>query len=292
VTNQPTELAAPAQERPRLLSDEGTGRRVLVILALVIGTLVLGHIVRYVYAAIYYNVLEIWHPITAGYHHLIPNATWRHEGRYAIEGLYAGASIQIVFYNFARHWPPKKAGFFSRWVCRPLLIPNQRLPKQTLWCLALSWFWMIVFAAPVFLLGIWLLTISHTNSNQIGHVSTLPVWIHADQTLLTTWQQPLLGFACSFIGARMVVKGTAFHFQRLIIKERLEAGRTKPAWWMHIFPFLRWRFDWEREHWHGEVDQNQHSTKHRAITALSILVFAFLAYEGWHILTYLKPPWR
>jgi hypothetical protein len=144
------------QDRPRLLSDEPGFRRVVIIVALLVGTFVLGHIVRYVYAAIYYNVLEIWHPITRAYHHLIPNATWRHEGRYAIEGLYTGASVQIVFYNFARHWPPKRPGWYARWVCRPLLIPSQRLPEQTLWCLALSWFWMIVFAAPVFLLGIWL----------------------------------------------------------------------------------------------------------------------------------------
>ena len=84
--------------------------------------------------------------------------------------------------------------------------PIVRLPGQTLWCLALSWFWMIVFAAPVFLLGIWLLTVSRTNSNQIGHTISLPLWIHADQSLLATWQQPLLGFVCSFIGARMVVR--------------------------------------------------------------------------------------
>jgi hypothetical protein len=90
----------------------------------------------------------------------------------------------------------------------------------------------------------------------------------------------------------MVVKGTAFHAQRLIIKERLEGAHATPAWWMHIFPFLRWRFAWEREHWHGELEQNQHSALHRTITALCILIFAFLAYEGWHILTYLRPPWR
>jgi hypothetical protein len=29
-----------------------------------------------------------------------------------------------------------------------------------------------------------------------------------------------------------------------------------------------------------------------AILALCVLVFALLAYEGWHILTYLKPPWE
>jgi hypothetical protein len=166
-----------------------------------------------------------------------------------------------------------------------------QLAQQTLWCLAVSWFWMIVFATPAFLLGIWILTITHTNSNQIGHTVTVPTWIHADETLLTTWQQPVLGFICSFIGARMVVKGTAFHVQRLIIKERLEGGRTGPAWWMHIFPFLRWRFDWERDHWHGELEQNQHTLLHRTITGICVLIFAFLAYEGWHILTYLSPPW-
>jgi hypothetical protein len=284
-------VPAQAGERPKLLRDQPGRTRVAIIVALLAGIFVLGHIVRYDYAAIYYNLLETWRPLTGGYHHLVPNATWRHEGRYAIEGLYTGASIQIVFYNFARHWPPKQPGWFARRVCRPLLIPNQRLPEQTLWCLALSWLWMIVFAAPAFLLGIWLLTITRSNSNQIAGAITLPSWLHADQSLLTVWQQPVLGFVCSFIGARMVVKGTAFHFQRLIIKERLEGGKTSPAWWMPIFPFLRWRFDWEREHWRGQLE-NQHTVLHRAITGLCILAFAFLAYEGWHILTYLKPPWE
>jgi hypothetical protein len=60
---------------------------------------------------------------------------------------------------------------------------------------------------------------------------------------------------------------------------------------MYIFPFLHWRFDWERDHWRGELEQNQHTAAHRAILAVCILLFALLAYEGWHILTYLKPPW-
>jgi hypothetical protein len=286
-------MGAPTAEasRPRLLTDEPAGRRVLITVALLAGIFVLGHIVRYVNAALYYNILEIWRPITRAYHHLIPNSTWRHEGRYALEGLYAGAAVQVVFYNFARHWPPKPADWYARWVARPLLIPNQRLPDQTLWCLALSWFWMIVFAAPVFLLGIWLLTVTHSNADQIGHTITLPSWLHADESLLTTWQQPVLGFLCSFVGARTVVKGTAYHFQRLIIKERLEGGHTRPAWWMHIFPFLRWRFEWDRDHWRGQLEQNQHTLLHRTITGLCVLAFAYLAYEGWHILTYLRPPW-
>lgn len=281
-----------AASRPRLLTDEPAGRRVLLLAALLAGILVLGHIVRYVDAAVYYNVLETWHPITSTYHQVISNSTWRHDGRYALEGLYAGAAVQVVFYNFARHWPPRQPDWFARRICRPLLIPSQRLPDQTLWCLALSWFWMIVFAAPAFVLGIWLLTITHLNASQIGQTVTLPTWIHADQDVLTKWQQPLLGFLCSFVGARTVVKGTAYHFQRLIINEGLEGGHTKPAWWMHIFPFLRWRFEWDRDHWHGRLEENQHTVVHRLITGLCIVVFILLAYEGWYILTYLKPPWR
>ena len=102
----------------------------MLVVALLAGTFVLGHIVRYDYAAIYYNLLELWRPVTAGYHHLVPNATWRHEGRYAIEGLYSGASVQIVFYNFARRWPPKPPGWFARRVCRPLLIPMSGCPGR------------------------------------------------------------------------------------------------------------------------------------------------------------------
>jgi hypothetical protein len=40
---------------------------------------------------------------------------------------------------------------------------------------------MIVFAALVFLPGIWLVTISNINPNQIGQTITLPVRPHADQ---------------------------------------------------------------------------------------------------------------
>ena len=87
---QRTGLGAPARERPKLLSDQPRGARVVLVAALLAGTFVLGHIVRYDYAAIYYNLLELWHPVTAGYHHLVPDATWRHEGRYAVEGLYSG----------------------------------------------------------------------------------------------------------------------------------------------------------------------------------------------------------
>jgi hypothetical protein len=57
-------------------------------------------------------------------------------------------------------------------------------------------------------------------------------------------------------------------------------------------PIVHWRFDRERDRWHGELEQNQHTTAHRAILALCILLFALLAFEGWHILTYLKPPWE
>ena len=54
-------------------------------------------------------------------------------------------------------------------------------------------------------------------------------------------------------------------------------------------PFLHWRFEWERDHWDGRIEQ-QHTAVHRAITGLAVLAIAFLAFEGWHVLTYLKPP--
>jgi hypothetical protein len=43
---------------------------------------------------------------------------------------------------------------------------------------------------------------------------------------------------------------------------------------MYIFPFLHWRFDWERDHWHGELEQNQHTAAHLAVLALCVLLFA------------------
>lgn len=104
---QRTGLGPAAPQQPKLLSDQPRGARVGLVVAPLAGTFVLGHIVRYDYVAIYYNRLELWRPATAAYHHLIPNALWRHEGRYAVEGLYSGASVQVVFYNFARRWPPK-----------------------------------------------------------------------------------------------------------------------------------------------------------------------------------------
>ena len=80
-------VPAQAGERPKLLRDQPGRTRVAIIVALLAGIFVLGHIVRYDYAAIYYILLQTWRPITREYHDLIPNAVWRPEGRYAIEGL-------------------------------------------------------------------------------------------------------------------------------------------------------------------------------------------------------------
>jgi len=67
-----------------------------------------------------------------------------------------------------------------------------------------------------------------------------------------------------------VVKAPTYHFQRLIIKAGLEGGHASPAWWMRIFPFLRWRFEWDRDHWHGELEENQHTALSRAALALAV----------------------
>ena len=52
------------------------------------------------------------------------------------------------------------------------------------------------------------------------------------------------------------------------------------AWWVRTRDFLNARV--------GPIP----TALHRAILALGIVVFAFLAYEGWHILTYLSTPWQ
>jgi hypothetical protein len=78
---------------------------VLVLAALLAGIFVLGHIVRYVNAALYFNVRQTWGPITRAFHDVGPDSTWRQQGRYSIEGLYAGASV------------PTRSGTPSR--CRP-----------------------------------------------------------------------------------------------------------------------------------------------------------------------------
>lgn len=80
--------------------------RVVIVVALPAGTFVLGHIVRYDYAAIYFNLPEIW---TSHHGGLSSPGPQRHlAARYAVEGRYSGVSVQIVFYNFARHWPPSR----------------------------------------------------------------------------------------------------------------------------------------------------------------------------------------
>jgi hypothetical protein len=40
----------------------------------------------------------------------------------------------------------------------------------------------------------------------------------------------------------------------------------------------------------GQIAAN--AAGERACSFMCILLFAFSAYEGWHILTYLKPPWE
>jgi hypothetical protein len=264
---------AAAETAPR----PARGVRVVIVVALSAGTFVLGHIVRYDYAAIYFNLPEIRTSHHGGLsspgpqRHLAARGTVR--GRGPVQRRLGPDRVLQLRPALAT----KPPGWFARRVCRPLLIRHERPPRQTLWCLALSWWWIIVFAAPVFLLGIWLLTVSRLNSNQIGETITGGVAARRPE--------PAHHPAAARARLRVLVprrphRGQGHRIPLPAADHQGAAGRQAHQAGVvdvHIFPFLRWRFDWDRAHWHGELEQNQHTVLHRTILAMGILLFALLA---------------
>jgi hypothetical protein len=292
----------PGVDRPRLLSDIPASRRIGILVALAVGGLILGHVVRYDWAAVYYNALETNAAVTAAWHGFLSVAWQRHLARFGVEGLYTSAVVQAIFYGIKR-WPPRAAGAWTRYVKRYLLVPSDRLPDQTLWCLALSWLWIIVWAIPLGVLITLILDVTGTGNQPLTiSLATVSPLLRSDVSL-ANWQQPILGFALGFIASRHVIKGTAFHFQRLVIKQTLEARDTRgrpllPApVWMRLFPYLRWRYEWSArrvQSGHMRIGSNRvwshpraQRRFHMAMGALGLLAWLVLTYQGWHILTYL-----
>lgn len=289
-------------DRPRLLSDVATRDRLGILIALAIGGVILGHVVRYDWAALYYNALETNAAVTAAWHSFLSVDWQRHLARFGVEGLYTSAVVQGVFYGIKR-WPPKRAGAWTRYVKRYLLVPSDRLPEQTLWCLALSWLWIIVWAIPLGVAITLILDLTNLGNQPLTiNLNSINPLLRSDVSL-ANWQQPILGFALGFIASRHVIKGTAFHFQRLVIKQTLEARdtRDKPLLprpgWMRLFPYLAWRYEWSARRvqagkmrigfnrvWHNQQAQRRF---HMAMGALGLLAWLALTYQGWHILTYL-----
>jgi hypothetical protein len=293
-------------DRPRLLSDLDSGERLGIIAALAVGGVILSHIVRYDWAAIYFNAVEpggivsyFYAGITNAWHGFLSVDWQRHLARFGVEGLYTSAVVQIIFYGIKR-WPPKEAGWWTLYVKRFLLVPSDKLPEQTLWCLALAWLWIIVWAIPLGVLITLLLDVTNTgNQALVINLTHIPALARSDVSL-ANWQQPLIGFATGFIAARGVIKGTAFHAQRLIIKESLEAQdarnhELRPPVWMALFPYMKWRYQWIASLWllrtrkgGSRVWKHQRAQRifHVSLLALGVLFLLALTYQGWHILTY------
>jgi hypothetical protein len=258
------------------------------------------------WVAVYYDALETNATVTAAWHSFLSVSWQRHLARYGVEGLFTGAVVQAVFYGIKR-WPPKAAGPWTHYVKRFLLIPSDKLPAQTLWCLAVSWLWIIVYAVPWAVLIAVILDYTHQgNTTLVISTANVPV-LARPEVDLANWQQPLVGFACSFLGSRRVIKGTAFHAQRLIIKEGLESQNARnrplrPPAWMKLFPYMSWRYEWSAARWaegyrsrgSSRVWANERAQRIFHVTLITLLaVFLLaLAYQGWHILTYLDWSFR
>jgi len=292
----------PGVERPRLLSDIPWDRRLGIVIALAIGGLILGHVVRYEWAAVYYNLLETIPAVTAAWHAFLSVDWQRHLARFGVEGLYTSAVVQAVFYGIKR-WPPRRPGWWTWHVKRLLLVPSDRLPNQSLWCLAVAWLWIIVWAVPLGVVITLILDVTGTGNTALTvNLAHINPFLRSDVSL-ANWQQPLLGFALGFIACRHVIKGTAYHTQRLVIKQTIEGRRSRQApllpapGWMRLFPYLRWRYQWTAERViQGQVRVGgnrvwKHATAqrrfHQALFLLLIWFLLALTYQGWHILTYL-----
>lgn len=237
---KPLPPGEPGVDRPKLIRDLGWFRRKLVTVALLVVAAAGAYGAVRLYAGIYHALtgLTPWQNTT--YHKLFPVDWFRHLIiRDANEKVLAGATIQVLVYNFASHWPRKDPTKWDRFEAR-LGIANSRIDNQGLIVLLLAVFWVMIYALPGELAVAGVLRVT-------GHTVDSP----------PTWQVSLVGFTGSVFLGRRIAKGFAYHIQRIMIRERLENramrnqlrqlhGKSvkpyRPAWWM-LWP-VRQRLHW------------------------------------------------
>ena len=233
--------------RPRLIEDLPKWQKRGVILLILVTGVVCAKVFRYWYVAFYYDVIELWRPITDGWHHLVSNSIVRHLYRDDGEYVAAGVTAQIVAYYFAKHWPLKPVNLWDK-VERALLVPNAKINYKhkalRVASLILTPLWVMVYATPGFAIGYY--GLEYAGKWTVGHSLNA---VHP------TWQVTVIGLFASFVMSRRVAKGFAHHIQKVIVAQRLERGKTGPAWWMHLFPTLKWRFQWEQHRFHGKRER-------------------------------------
>lgn len=274
-SNAATALAAQAdaKDKPKLVKDQPFWYKWLIIIPVMAIVAVIGaKLAGYGFAAIYYDLVETTAWATNHWHSLVPADWLRHPIRDVMfEKMPAFAALQIIVYNFAKHWPRKAPNRLDR-VEGLLRIPNSRIDDQGIVPLLLSPIWLLLYSGVGFALimtGLWL----------FGHPAAYP----------PGWEITLVGLAASFVFGRRIAKGVAYHVQRIIIRERREDGKTKPAWWM-LWP-LRWRFEWNRDHPETAIKSSrrwqhyrlQRFTHHATLVAVA-LIGVFLIGQGFVIL--------
>jgi len=237
---KPLPPGEPGVDRPKLVRDLGWFKRKLVTATLLLVAAAGAYGAVRTYAGLYHALTGLTPWQNTAYHRLFPVAWFRHLIiRDSNEKVYAGATLQVLVYNFASHWPRKAPG---RWdlIEGRLGIANQRLDGQGVIVLLLAPLWLLIYALP-------------------GELAVAGVLWAAGQNETTppTWQVSLVGFTGSLIFGRRIAKGFAYHIQRVQIREHLEnramrngiresqGKKAKPyraAWWM-LWP-VRQRLHW------------------------------------------------
>jgi hypothetical protein len=237
---KPLPPGEPGVDRPKLVRDLGWFKRKLVGLSLLLIAAAGAYGAVRTYAGMYHALtgLSAWQNAT--YHKIFPVDWFRHLIiRDANEKVFAGATLQVLVYNFASHWPRKAPNKWDRFEGH-LGIANARIDGQGLIVLLLAPLWLLIYALPGELAVAGILWASGQN-----------------ETTPPTWQVSLVGFTGSVLLGRRIAKGFAYHIQRIMIRERLEnramrnglrESRGKrprkytAAWWM-LWP-VRQRLHW------------------------------------------------
>lgn len=259
--------------KPKLVRDQPFWYKWLIIIPVMTIVAAIGaKLASYGFAAIYYNIFETSQWMVSHWHAFASNDFARHLVRDVMfEKMPAFAALQIVVYNFANHWPRKPANRLDR-IEAFLRVPNARIDNQGVLSIILGIPYLLLYSGVGFAALVGSLYLA-------GYSPAYPA----------SWLITLTGLFASWVFGRRVAKGLAYHTQRLIIRERREDGKTKPAWWM-LWP-LRWRFEWNVSHPETAIKPSRRWNNyklqralHRATKVALVLIAFGLVCQGFVIL--------
>lgn len=257
---------------------------------LTIAALIGAHIGTLVIVALYYIVLETYHPITVVWHEVASSNYWRHLLRGVGEGLLGGTLGQMLVWN-AYTKKSRSAPHLLDKIEMKLRIPNIKDPRRVnIWQLLAFPFLVILYGAPGFgLAALFVRIIHHSGTNAAtlittashGHIHAASYWSHVKTIWTGEWDKKIIGiFASLCLGRRPVRKISNdvqlwFAERRVILK--------KPLRFYHP-PTFKARYNYLM------VNGTGHSTvSHKGIQATlmvwSTVVMLGLAGFGYYVLT-------